>query len=108
MQPNSDRSPRMFESERGFRAIVELECEVRQGTAPWRRVRLEDISPQGFRLSWFPNCRRDLPLRIRIPGLALLTAHVRWQENFEVGCQFEASLHYAVFDHLVRHASQGE
>lgn len=96
----------MFERERVVRAIVELECEVRQGVAPWRMVRLEDISPTGFRISWFPNCRAALPLRIRIPGLALLTAHVRWQENFEVGCEFEAPLHFAVFDHLVRQANQ--
>jgi PilZ domain len=84
------------------RAQITLECEVRQGVRPWKLTRLEDISPNGFRIAWFPNCRAELPLRIRIPGLELLTAHVRWQKDYSVGCSFSAPLHVAVFEHITR------
>lgn len=86
------------------RALITLDCEVRQGTRPWKTARLEDISPTGFRISQFPDCSPQLPLRIRIPGLELLTAKVRWQKGDEVGCEFATPLHVAVFEHLVRQA----
>ena len=88
------------------RADVILLCEVRQGTRPWALARLEDISQAGFRIAWLPNCRVDLPLRIRIPGLQLLTAHIRWQQGKAVGCEFSEPLHVAVFEHIVRQARE--
>lgn len=83
------------------RVEVVLLCEVRQGTQPWKLARLDDISQAGFRIAWLPDCRCDLPLRIRIPGLQLLTAHIRWQEDKAVGCEFAEPLHVAVFEHIV-------
>jgi len=88
------------------RAKITLECEVRQGSRPWKVTRLEDISPKGFRISWFPNCRAELPLRIQIPNLQMLTAHVRWQKDYAVGCQFTSPLHVAVFEHIVAQSRQ--
>ena len=87
------------------RAEVILLCEVRQGTAEWKMARLEDISPTGFRIAWLPNCSAEKPLRIRIPGLNLLTAQIVWREGKAVGCAFKEPLHVAVFEHIVR-ASQ--
>ena len=84
------------------RANVSINCEVRQGTRPWRRTRLEDISPDGFRVSWLPGCHQDTPLRIRIPGLQVLSANIRWKLGDSVGCQFTAPLYLAVFEHIVR------
>lgn len=86
------------------RAAVSLVCEVRQGIRPWRKVRLKDISRAGFRLAWFPNVDMRQPLRIRIPGMELLTAHVRWAADHSLGCEFTAPLHAAVLDHIVRSA----
>ena len=88
----------------GERAEVVLTCEVRQGTRPWRRVRLKDISRAGFKLDWTPAGAHDIPLRIRIPGLQMLSAHVRWSEGREAGCAFVEPLHIAVFEHIVRQA----
>ncbi len=85
---------------------IALECEVRQGARPWKVTRLEDLSPSGFRIAWFPNCRPEIPLRIRMPGLEMLTAHVRWRDEGAVGCEFSAPLHVAVFEHLVRSAKR--
>jgi hypothetical protein len=84
------------------RAEVTLLCEVRQGVQPWKKARLEDISQSGFRIAWLPEFRRDTPLRIRIPGLQVLTAHIRWQQGKAIGCEFAEPLHVAVFEHIVR------
>lgn len=83
------------------RAEVSLLCEIRQGGRPWKVVRLEDLSPGGFRIGWFPEARADLPLRIRIPGLQMLSARICWQRDKAVGCEFVEPLHVAVFDHIV-------
>jgi len=89
------------------RARVTVDCEVRQGTRPWKTARLEDLSPSGFRISQFPDCSLQHPLRIRIPGLELLSATVRWRKGDTVGCEFASPLHVAVFEHLVRTARKG-
>ena len=94
-------------AERDARAEISVTCDVRQGTRPWKRARLEDISRTGFRMGWFPNCSSDLPLKIRIPGMQLLTAHVRWQGPAGFGCEFADPLHVAVFEHLARTAREG-
>lgn len=86
------------------RAIVSLTCEVRQGTRPWKMTTLEDISPAGFRIAWLPGCHADLPLKIRIPGMQVLTAHIRWKREASVGCEFADKLHYAVYEHIARQA----
>ena len=88
------------------RAEVALLCEVRQGFDSWRLVRLENISKSGFRIAWLPDATRLKPLRIRIPGLAMLTATIRWQEGKAVGCEFAEALHGAVFEHILQQAAQ--
>lgn len=92
------------ETPRADRVGVSLMCEVRQGTRPWQKVRLDDLSPSGFRVNWLPNARQEVPLRIRIPGIQLLTARVCWNRQGAIGCEFAEPLHVAVFDHIVRTA----
>ena len=91
-------------STRDVRAGVSLICEVRQGVRPWMRVRLDDLSPGGFRIARLPGARTELPLRIRIPGIQLLSAEIRWLRDGAVGCAFAEPLHVAVFEHVVRNA----
>lgn len=88
------------------RASVSLLCEVRQGLEPWRLVRLEDISQAGFRIAWLPDANLQKPVRIRIPGLRLLSATIRWQRGKSVGCEFDETLHVAVFENILRQANQ--
>lgn len=87
---------------RNPRAAIGLMCEARQGSRRWRVVRLDDLSERGFRLGNFADATTALPVNIRIPGLHLLTAHIRWQAGDTVGCEFAAPLHVAVFEHLAR------
>lgn len=91
---------------RGERVFLTLDCEVRQGSRPWQKVTLEDLSPTGFRVGDWPECRPELTVRIRIPGLQMLNADVRWMRNEMVGCEFTAQLHLAVFEHLVANTSR--
>lgn len=96
--PSADQNSRSANQ----RANVSLWCEVRQGTRPWKRTRLEDISPDGFRIAWLPGCHPDLPLKIRIPGLEVLSADIRWKRGDGLGCQFTNPLYQGVFEHIVR------
>lgn len=91
---------------RSQRVDVALICDVRQGTRPWKKARLEDLSREGFRIAHLPDARAELPLRVRIPGLHMLSARICWQRGGAVGCEFTEPLHVAVFEHIAR-AAQG-
>ena len=86
------------------RKALRIVCDVRQGIGPWRRLSLYDLSPGGFCIARFGPANPYQPVRIRIPGLQVLSANVAWQENDAIGCAFISPLHDAVFDHLVRGA----
>lgn len=83
------------------RARLSLLCEVRQGTGPWQRTRLSDLSETGFKLAWLPDYHPSRPLRIRIPGIETLGAKICWHEGKQIGCEFARPLHVAVFEHIV-------
>ena len=87
---------------RSSRAEVSLNCEIRQGTRPWTRVTLHDISDSGFRIDWRPGFDERSPVYIRIPGLELLISHLRWKRENWIGCEFAHRLYPAVYDHIVR------
>lgn len=89
---------------RALRAPVSLVCEVRQGQRPWASAQLHNISERGFCIEWLPAFEPGRPLWIRIPGLRLLQANVRWKQDRLIGCEFESRLYGPVFDHIVREA----
>ncbi len=89
---------------KAHRAKLTLLCEARQGSRPWIKVRLDDLSQAGFRITWLPQFSLGLPLRIRIPKLQVLTAAIRWHRGKTLGCEFAEPLHVAVFEHIVRGA----
>ncbi|MFM5932470.1 MAG: PilZ domain-containing protein [Novosphingobium sp.] len=87
---------------RANRAEVSLTCEVRQGTRPWTKVKLQDISESGFRIEWRPGFFENQQMYIRIPGLELLVANLRWKREGWIGCEFTNRLYPPIFDHIVR------
>lgn len=89
---------------RGDNQRVEISavCEVRQGMAEWRLVTLDELSPGGFRINRFGEADPSQPLRIRIPGLQLLSARIVWQKDGAIGCAFASPLHNAVFEHITQ------
>jgi hypothetical protein len=82
--------------------MLSIVCDVRQGMGAWRRLSLEDLSVGGFRIARFGEADPAQPVKIRIPGLQVLSAQVCWQDGPAIGCAFATPLHEAVFDHLVR------
>lgn len=84
------------------RVEISTVCEVRQGMAEWRRVTLDELSPGGFRINRYGPADPSQPLRIRIPGLQLLSARIVWQKDGAIGCAFASPLHAAVFEHITR------
>ncbi|MFM2271891.1 MAG: hypothetical protein RL702_956 [Pseudomonadota bacterium] len=102
--PTPDKA--LDSTDRADRASLNLICDVRQSTRPWQLVRLEDLSPDGFRITGLNQPSLNKPLSIRIPGIQLLVAEVRWREGATVGCAFRTPLHVAVFEHLVRAARE--
>jgi hypothetical protein len=101
---NPASSPGACARETATRAELSLVCEVRQGFGPWKLARLEDISQTGFRIAWLPEADENKQLRIRIPGLQVLNANLRWRKGKAVGCAFAEPLHVAVFEHILRRA----
>lgn len=96
--PNDPRPLRSFAQ----RAQLSIVCEVRQGTRPWKMARLSDLSETGFKLAWLPEYDPSTPLRIRIPGIEMLSAKICWHEGKQIGCAFANPLHVAVFENIVR------
>ena len=96
---NSDCTSQATRRE-GKRAALALYGEARQGMAPWSRVRIDELSPSGFRLTGITSADPSQPLRIRIPGLQVLTGRVCWHKGKVVGCEFATPLHEAVFTHI--------
>jgi hypothetical protein len=106
LQESTDSRAAAEHPRESFRAELCLACEVRQGTRPWQRVVLDDLSVSGFRISGLAHPDPAKLLSIRIPGMQLLSAKIRWNAGPVVGCEFTAPLHIAVFEHLVRQAQQ--
>lgn len=86
------------------REPVRLTCDMRQGQRPWVRVELHNISEQGFCIDWLPAFELGRPLWLRIPGLNILQAHIRWKYGTQMGCELATRLYAPVVDHIVRNA----
>ena len=93
--------PPLRESER---KRVTLRCEARIGSGAWSVVVLRDLSTEGCQIARIPGLKAGLHLRIRIPGLELLPATVRWVDDGKAGCAFDRSLSGYVLDHIVGQA----
>ena len=76
---------------RAPRLDLDLKIVVRCG-AQIRAGRIQNISPAGARLE-LPRLRVSHPdLHLRLPGLGLIDAQVRWKSGSDVGVSFNRSL----------------
>lgn len=101
-EPGSPPADKSLGTRNYDRREVAIYCEVREGLRPWKRLLIQDLSQEGFRLSWFPHCSVGSNIWIRINGLEPLPATIRWKSDDGVGCQFSRRLHESVLDHLCR------
>jgi hypothetical protein len=84
------------------RLPVAFTCQLRVGNGAWRLASMVDLSCDGFRLAWLPDCAAGKELWVRLPGLEARQATVRWRDDRGVGCRFARPLHAAVIDFLSR------
>lgn len=87
------------------RATITVRCETRIGLGIWNFAILLDLSTHGFQLVRAPGCVIGAKVRLRIPGMEMLTATVRWMSAENVGCAFDRPLSPYVFEHLVAKAN---
>ncbi|NBC36258.1 PilZ domain-containing protein [Novosphingobium sp. FSY-8] len=83
-------------------AALSLPVEVRQSSHAWRRVQLRQLAPGGFCIDGPVPLDVTQLLRIRLPGLQVLSARIVDASLASVLCHFVDPLHPAVFDHLVQ------
>lgn len=84
------------------RSPVAFTCQLRVGNGAWRTASMVDLSCEGFRLGWLPDCTVGRDVWVRIPGIEARMATVRWRDNRGVGCEFAQPLHAAVIGFLSR------
>jgi hypothetical protein len=88
------------------RSPVAFTCQLRVGNGAWRLASMVDLSCDGFRLAWLPDCTVDKEVWVRLPGIEARRATVRWRDDRGVGCMFASPLHAAVIDFLSRATSR--
>jgi hypothetical protein len=91
---------------REARSPVAFTCQLRIGNGTWRLASMVDLSCDGFRLAWLPDCTVGKEVWVRLPGIEARRATVRWRDDRGVGCRFVSPLHAAVIDFLSRATSR--
>lgn len=98
----SDGDRRTFiEKKREERAVLQARVEIKQSNTNSFSATLYDLSVSGFRLNCFTNLLEHKPVYVKIPGLQLLNAKIRWMNDSEYGCMFGQPLNPYVFNHIV-------
>lgn len=99
-------SPTSWDLHRASRLItrqdVLIGVKLRRRGESWFASRVMDISADGFRISTFATLELGTDVWIMLPGFEGRRAHVVWAGHHEVGCRFEAPLHDAIVDYIVR------
>lgn len=88
------------------RVRLSLTGDLRWGTNPWGKVMLEDLSAGGFKARWRPMCPVGTAISVRIAGLSVLRATLRWRNNDYIGCEFDNPLYQPLVDHIARLSGQ--
>jgi len=83
------------------RLVVDAEIFLKQSEVQLIRAKLSDLSITGFKLVCYTNLDSDKPVLIRLPGIQMLSADIRWMKNEDYGCEFANSLHPAVLERLL-------
>jgi hypothetical protein len=84
------------------RQRVLIGVKLRRRGESWFTSRVTDISPEGFRLATFVKLTPGMNVWIMLPGFEGRKATVTWVGYHEAGCTFDAPLHPAIFDYIIR------
>ena len=90
----------MVEKRTALRFPTDLEADCRTPDQSWT-TRLRNISTSGCMMT-LPEGEMagDVPLRLRIRGLAAIDAEIVWQHRNHAGVRFRVALHPAAMEHL--------
>ena len=90
----------MVEKRAALRFPTDLEASCRTLDQSWT-TRLRNISTSGCMMT-LPEgeLAGDVPLRLRIKGLAAIDAEIVWQHRNHAGVRFRVALHPAAMEHL--------
>ncbi len=95
-----DKQTAAEQRDRG-RATVDIDCEIKVGHTAWRKARITDLTPEGFRVHILELPPPGTPVSLRFANLQMLQAEVRWSKVSGAGCRFQTPLSDYVFDHIV-------
>lgn len=84
------------------RQQVLIGVKLRRRGESWFASRVTDISRDGFRLATFVKLEPGMDVWIMLPGFEGRRAKVTWVGHHEAGCTFEAPLHDAILDYIIR------
>ncbi len=100
-KPPADGSP----SQRGApRLSIDMEASSRAVTAKPFKVKVLDLSTEGFRIEAFVMLEAGTDIWLRLPGLEPRHATIMWAEGYEAGCAFKQPLHQAVVESIAGRA----
>ncbi|MEZ5655957.1 MAG: PilZ domain-containing protein [Sphingobium sp.] len=94
VSPKADR-PRKRHS-------VLIGVKLRRPGETWFTSKLSNLSETGFKLESFVNLKPGMVVWVMFSGFEGRRATVMWTKAHEAGCMFEAPLHKAIYDHIVR------
>lgn len=96
-KPPADGSP----SKRAARRLaIDMDASLRAVTAKPFKVKVLDLSTEGFRIESFVMLEAGTDLWLRLPGLEPRHATVMWVDGYEAGCAFKQPLHSAVVESI--------
>lgn len=102
MQRNSEERDGAANGRAGSRSIVTItNARFRTPGGSSDNVTVDDLSIEGFRVRWQYRLDPGTRVWITLPKLGILAAIVRWNRDFELGCEFERPLHPSVFSHVL-------
>lgn len=90
------------------RHTVLIGVKLRRPGETWFTSRVSDLSETGFRLESFVNLKPGMTVWVMFSGFEGRRATVMWSKGHEAGCMFEAPLHKAIYDHIMRISETGE
>tara|TARA_B110001454_G_scaffold190370_1_gene189535 strand:+ start:5599 stop:5934 length:336 start_codon:yes stop_codon:yes gene_type:complete len=87
---------------RKARHTVLIGVKLRRPGETWFTSRVSNLSETGFRLHSFVNLKPGMTIWVMFSGFEGRRATVMWTKGAEAGCMFEAPLHKAIYEHIMR------
>lgn len=102
MVSDSQRPPDERNRRKSQRHNVLIGVRLRRPGESWFASQISDLSEIGFQLHSHVALRPGMTVWIMFSGFEGRRATVMWTNGHETGCQFEAPLHRAILDHILR------